>query len=57
MKRISIKAFAKDEEGATASEYALMAGLISAVIAFTVTSVGTAVYQLFTTAAGMFSGS
>ena len=49
-----MKLFATTEEGATASEYALMAGLITAVIALAVTSVGIAVNQLFTTAAGMF---
>ena len=49
-----MKALARNEEGATAPEYALMIGLITAVIAATVTTVGTALNQLFTTAVGMF---
>ncbi len=36
-----VKTFLKDEEGATAIEYGLIAALISVVIIGTVTSVGT----------------
>lgn len=36
-----IKNFLRDEEGATAIEYGLLAGLISVVIIGTVTAVGT----------------
>jgi pilus assembly protein Flp/PilA len=52
-----MKQFISKDEGATAAEYALMVGLITAVIAATVTTVGTALNVLFTIAAGMFSGS
>ncbi len=57
MRGILMKAFAKKDAGATAPEYALMVGLITAVIAATVTTIGTALNTLFTVAAGMFSGS
>jgi pilus assembly protein Flp/PilA len=40
--------FWKDEEGATAIEYGLLAGLIAAVIVGTVTTLGGQVNQLFT---------
>ena len=51
---ISMKALAKNEEGATAPEYALLVGLITAVIAATVTTVGTTLNNLFTIASAMF---
>ena len=44
----------RQERGATAAEYALMAGLITAVIAATVTTIGTTLNALFTTASAMF---
>jgi len=40
--------FMKDEEGATAIEYGLIAGLISVVIAVTVGAIGTDLGTLFT---------
>jgi len=57
MRGILVKTFAKQDEGATAPEYALMVGLITAVIAATVTTIGTTLNNLFTTAANMFGGS
>lgn len=42
-------AFARDERGATAIEYALIASLIAVVIISAVTSLGTSVRNLFTT--------
>jgi pilus assembly protein Flp/PilA len=44
--------FIKDEEGATAVEYAIMAGLIAAVIIAAVTILGQNVDQTFTDIAG-----
>jgi pilus assembly protein Flp/PilA len=40
--------FTKDEEGATAVEYALMAGLIAAVIAIAVKPIGITLISIFT---------
>ncbi len=45
----AVAAFARDERGATAIEYALIASLIAVVIIGAVTSLGTAVGNLFTT--------
>ena len=45
--------FIKDEEGATAVEYAIMAGLIAAVIIGAVTILGQNVDQTFTDIAGV----
>jgi pilus assembly protein Flp/PilA len=45
--------FIKDEEGATAVEYAIMAGLIAAVIITAVTILGENVDQTFTDIAGV----
>jgi pilus assembly protein Flp/PilA len=42
-------AFFKDEEGATAVEYAIMVALIAAVIVTAVTSIGTKANTAFTT--------
>jgi len=42
-----VKAFAADEGGATAIEYALIAGCVSIVIVGAVTSLGSAVKGLF----------
>ena len=42
-----IKNFLRDEEGATAIEYGLLAGLISVVIIGTVTTVGTSLDAVF----------
>lgn len=44
--------FMKDEEGATAIEYGLLAALIAAVIVGAVTAVGTSLQGTFTTIAG-----
>jgi pilus assembly protein Flp/PilA len=44
--------FAKDESGATAIEYGLIAALIAVVIITAVTSVGTNLSATFTTVAG-----
>jgi len=46
--------FLNDEEGATAIEYALIAGLISMGIIAGATLVGTALGAFFTTVAGYF---
>ena len=43
-----MKHFVKDEGGATAVEYALMAGLIAAVIASAVVPIGVTLAALFT---------
>nr|WP_315193912.1 Flp family type IVb pilin [uncultured Aquabacterium sp.] len=43
-----IKAFLKDEEGASAIEYALLAALIGLAIVSTLPGVGTALKALFT---------
>lgn len=43
----AIKKFIRDEEGATAIEYGLLAGLISVVIIAAVTLVGTNLSALF----------
>lgn len=42
-----VKDFMKDEEGATAIEYGLLAALIAAVIVGTVAALGTTVNQAF----------
>jgi pilus assembly protein Flp/PilA len=42
-----VKRFAADEEGATAIEYGLLAGLISVVIILAVTGVGTQLKLVF----------
>jgi pilus assembly protein Flp/PilA len=44
----TMKHFVKEEEGATAVEYALMAGLIAAVIATTVAPIGATLFTIFT---------
>ena len=43
----TIAAFIRDEEGATAVEYGLMAALIAAVIIAAVTSIGTNLTSVF----------
>ena len=43
----SIERFLKDESGATAIEYGLIAGLISVVIAASVTTIGTDLGKVF----------
>ena len=43
----SIERFLKDESGATAIEYGLIAGLISVVIAASVTTIGTDLRKVF----------
>ena len=43
------KRFAKDESGATAIEYGLIAGLISVIIITVLTSIGTKLNSKFTT--------
>ncbi|MEY4733974.1 MAG: PilA2 pilus assembly protein [Pseudomonadota bacterium] len=47
----SIERFLKDESGATAIEYGLIAGLISVVIAASVTTIGTDLGKIFTSIA------
>ena len=42
-----MKAFARDESGATAIEYALIATIISIVIVAAVTSIGTQIKAMF----------
>jgi len=44
----------KNEEGATAVEYALIASLIAGVIGLTVSAIGGTVLNIFTAAAAMF---
>ena len=48
--------FVKDEEGATAIEYGLIAALISVVIIAAVTTVGTNLTGVFTSVATSLSG-
>jgi pilus assembly protein Flp/PilA len=48
--------FAKDESGATAIEYGLIAALISVVIITAVTTVGTSLSTTFNTVATKLSG-
>lgn len=45
--RQAIEQFVRDEEGATAIEYGLIAGLIAVVIILAVTNVGTRVRGVF----------
>ncbi len=47
-----ISRFAKDESGATAIEYGLIAGLLSVVIVAAVTATGTSVTGIFTNISG-----
>ena len=51
-----IKKFWKDERGATAIEYGLIAALISVVIIAAVTTVGTQLTTTFTTVSNALSG-
>jgi pilus assembly protein Flp/PilA len=48
--------FVKDESGATAIEYGLIAALISVVIIATVTAVGTQLTKTFTSVSTALSG-
>ena len=50
--RAFVSRFVKDESGATAIEYGLIAALIAVAIIATVTTVGTALQATFTTVAG-----
>lgn len=45
--RIGLSRFIKDEEGATAIEYALIAGLIAVVIMIAVAATGTSIEAMF----------
>jgi len=54
---MSMKASANQEEGATSAEYALMIGLITAVIFGAVQILGNTLIPIFTNAAGWFGGS
>jgi pilus assembly protein Flp/PilA len=47
----SITRFLRDEEGATAIEYGIIAGLIAVTLVTTLTSVGTQLKAVFTTIA------
>ena len=49
-----MRTFVRQEEGATAPEYAIMVGLITAVIALAVGALGNTLIPVFTNAAGMF---
>jgi len=49
--RNSITRFLRDEEGATAIEYGIIAGLIAVTLVTTLTSVGTKLQTLFSTIA------
>ena len=51
-----IARFAKDESGATAIEYGLIAALISVVIIATITAVGTQLSTTFTSVSNALSG-
>jgi pilus assembly protein Flp/PilA len=51
LSRFRLRRFVKDEDGATAIEYGLIAALIAVVIITAVTSVGTNLNQTFTTIA------
>jgi Flp pilus assembly pilin Flp len=46
-----------EENGATSAEYALMIGLITAVMFGAVQAIGNSLIPVFTTAAGWFTGS
>ena len=50
--QLKISSFFKREDGATAIEYAIIAGLISVVIIAGATLLGTEINQLFKTVAG-----
>jgi pilus assembly protein Flp/PilA len=50
--RALVSRFVKDESGATAIEYGLIAALIAVAIIATVTSVGTSLQATFTTVSG-----
>ncbi len=56
MKQALVKFF-RDEEGATAIEYGLIAGLIAVVIITAVTTIGTELTATFQTIANKLSGS
>lgn len=51
----AIRQFIKDEEGASAAEYALLIALITAAMATAVTGLGTAITGALTTATGNIS--
>ncbi|MBD3756000.1 MAG: Flp family type IVb pilin [Gammaproteobacteria bacterium] len=51
-----IARFAKDESGATAIEYGLIAGLIAVVLITALTTMGTNLSGLFTRIAGKLTG-
>ncbi len=55
LSRFRLRRFAKDEDGATAIEYGLIAALIAVVIIAAVSSVGTNLNQTFTTIADSLS--
>ena len=52
----AITQFIRDEEGATAVEYGLMAALIAAVIMATVGGIGTKLNTVFTDISGKLGG-
>ena len=53
---MNIKSFILDEDGATAIEYGLIAGLISIVIIIAVTSIGTGLQEKFNEIATTLTG-
>ena len=56
MQRVKLAPFLKDEVGATAVEYGLLAALISVVIIVSVTAVGTQIVKTFTTVKNALAG-
>ena len=54
--RAMIRRFIRDEEAATAIEYALIAGLIAVAIVAALTDVGTEIKDMFTRIANELSG-
>jgi len=56
VQRVKLAPFLKDEVGATAVEYGLLAALISVVIIVSVTAVGTQIVKTFTTVKNALAG-
>jgi pilus assembly protein Flp/PilA len=50
------KAFVRDEQGATAMEYALLAAMVAVVIIGSVTAIGTALANTFGSVSTLISG-
>ncbi|MBV9751179.1 MAG: Flp family type IVb pilin [Hyphomicrobiales bacterium] len=56
VQRVKLAPFLKDDVGATAVEYGLLAALISVVIIVSVTAVGTQIVKTFTTVKNALAG-